>query len=139
MNRHFALRGDDAVKAYLTFPPQCVFDEDDGSILTVHLKNNYLQTAEAILFQLSATNIKPIRLFGHLDAPKAKSSIELFHRIALDIGEEQQVIANVCGEILKLFDQPNHRTYRWEKTSDTQQQYHHPCLSTIVGCTSIAC
>lgn len=90
MNRHFDLRGDDAVKAYLTFPPQSVFDEDDGSILTVHLKNNYLQMTEAILFQLSAKNIKPIRLFGHLDAPKAKSSIELFHRIALDIGEEQQ-------------------------------------------------
>ena len=125
MNRHFALRGDDAVKAFLTFPPQTmstVDDEDkkytmgDSTLterhtptVTVDLKKNYLQMAEAILYQLSEKNVRPVQLFGPIDSPKAKSSIALFHRVAQEMGEGQRDIAKVCGDILKLYDQNRSR------------------------------
>ena len=136
-NRHFALRGDNAVKAFLTFPPQTISTAVDdeykkytmiNSALTeqhtpadtVDLKKNYLQMAEAILYQLSKKNVRPVQLFGPTDLPKVKSSIELFHRVAQDIGEGQRDIAKVCGDVLKVYDQNRRRT-RYAMVQDTLQ------------------
>eukprot|EP00956_Cyclotella_meneghiniana_P012559 scaffold17859_cov64-Cyclotella_meneghiniana.AAC.1 len=122
INRHFALRGDDAVKAFLTFPPQktvstAVTGDDyksftmgnNGTLTeqhtptdTVDLKKNYLQMAEAILHQLSEKNARPVQLFGPIDSPKVRSSIELFHRVALDMGEDQCDIAKKDEEVIQI-------------------------------------
>jgi uncharacterized protein (DUF1810 family) len=88
MNRHYALRGDDSVKAYLKF-------ETDG----VNLRRNYMQMLTAITSQLKFGN--PLNnLLGSSDAPKAISSFRLFQRIATEIKDTE--LARVCRTVLDL-------------------------------------
>lgn len=99
-NRHFALRGDDAAKAYLRFPPQ-KFSITSDKTITISLQQNYLRIAKAVLHQLRDKKNTPPRLFGDVDSPKAKGSLELFHRVASEM-EDQQEIVSVCEKILAL-------------------------------------
>lgn len=99
LNRRFALRGDDAVKAYLEFPPQVIPILDNTISVTVHIRRNYLRIATEILSKMEeGSTLK--KIFGFIDAPKAKSSLELFHRIASEI--EDKEIATICGKILEF-------------------------------------
>ena len=77
MNRHFALRGDEAVKAFLKF-------ERKG----VNLRQNYFTILHAVKGQLEQGNTM-LRLFGPLDVNKATNSFQLFHRIAQEMEDEK--------------------------------------------------
>lgn len=86
MNRKYALRGDDAVKAFLTF---------SGG----RLRANYLLIVRAIQSQLRRGNTMNY-LLGPLDDKKAVSSFQLFERIGKQMDDDELVTA--CSEVLSL-------------------------------------
>ena len=83
MNRHFCLRGDESVKAYLAMEP---------------LRSNYFQLVSAIWMQLRYGNTLS-NIFGPMDDVKVVSSLTLFGRIATEIGDLE--LAETCLSILK--------------------------------------
>jgi len=87
-NRKYALRGDEAARAYLAF-------EADG----VNLRTNYLEIMSAVRDQLQ-TGRKASSLMGAFDAPKLRSSARLFERITRDTGDEE--LHSVLQEVLDL-------------------------------------
>jgi uncharacterized protein (DUF1810 family) len=88
-NQRYALRGDDAAVAYLTF-------KHDG----VDLGKNYKDIITAIAEQLEA-GVDPVDLMGFLDAPKLVSNVELFERISRTKYEDKELNA-VCVRALKI-------------------------------------
>lgn len=106
-NRYFALRGDDAVRAYL----ECrraggvggsddFDDEGGGGSSTISLRDNYVEILRAIRSQLERGNDLP-NLLGPVDASKALSSFRLFRRIAEDVTFDAE-LASVCDSVLDL-------------------------------------
>lgn len=91
MNRKFALRGDDAVEAFLTF------ENDQG----VDLRQNYIDMATAIYKQMKKKGKSLRDLLGDLDDAKAVSSFELFARIAEQRMEDSE-LALICRQVLEL-------------------------------------
>lgn len=90
MNRKYALRGDDCVKAYLEYQ-----DKTCG----VNLRRNYLTMARTIQMQLQ--NGKTLSsIFGPMDEMKVISSLTLFERIAAEKKDEE--LAEVCRRVLLL-------------------------------------
>ena len=86
MNRMYALRGDEAAQAFLTFR--------NG-----RLRQNYLLIVRAIQSQLRRGN--SLRgLLGELDYSKAISSFKLFHRIGRQMNDDELVTA--CSQVLEL-------------------------------------
>ena len=83
MNRHFCLRGDESVKAYLAMEP---------------LRSNYFQLVSAIWMQLRYGNTLS-NIFGPMDDVKVVSSLTLFGRIATELGDTE--LAETCLFILK--------------------------------------
>lgn len=72
-NRRYAIRSDEEAMAYLQF-------RANG----VDLRHNYIEVMAAIKDQL-AVGKNP---FGSVDAPKLRSSLKLFQRIARDMSDE---------------------------------------------------
>jgi len=89
MNRKYALRGDDCVKAYLEYE-----DKSSG----VNLRRNYLAIARAIHVQLLKRKTLA-HIFG-FDDVKVISSLALFGRVAAEIRDEE--LAEVCRGVLEL-------------------------------------
>eukprot|EP00759_Apiculatamorpha_spiralis_P010518 PhF_6_TR17268/c0_g1_i1/m.26483 len=89
-NRLHCLRSPEEVHAYLTFPT-C-----DG----INLRNNYLEITNAVNEQLRAHHTFE-RLFGFVDAPKVKASLELFRDVSSTELYRDQDIAEVCNKVLK--------------------------------------
>ena len=89
MNRLYALRGDDAVIAFLTF------ETVDG----VNLRRNYIELLTAIKKQQLKGNT--LRwMFGSVDDVKVINSFRLFERVGREIGDEE--LYKLCREILDL-------------------------------------
>jgi uncharacterized protein (DUF1810 family) len=89
MNRLYALRGDNAVAAFLTF------ETVDG----VNLRKNYIGLLKAIRRQQQMGNT--LRwMFGSVDDSKAISSFQLFERVGRDMGDEE--LYNLCRQVLDL-------------------------------------
>jgi len=86
MNRIYALRGDDCVKAYLKF-----------EALGVSLRKNYLTMTRAIRQQLLNGNTLS-RIFGPMDDVKVINSLLLFERIALEMKDQE--LADACRDVL---------------------------------------
>ena len=100
MNRYFALRTDEEVKAYLRLRPQTLKGGGGGE---VNLRRNYLSMARAVEEQLSQrSNRGMLEIFGSIDAPKAISSFKLFHRISGELSDDE--ICDVCGRILAMVE-----------------------------------
>ena len=91
MNRRFALRGDDAVRAYLEY-----VDDDRRR----YLRDNYLQMARAIKMQLEGGNTMKY-LLGPVDADKALSSFRLFGRITRHVTRDSE-LERACRRVLEL-------------------------------------
>lgn len=91
INRKFALRSDDEVKAYLAF-------EADG----VSLRRNYLEIMTAVRDQLRS-GTAPNSLVGSFDLPKLASSAALFERVTRDDGDTE--LNNILAEVLSLLPQ----------------------------------
>lgn len=73
MNRRYALRSDEEVRAYLNF-------KDDG----VNLRGNYAEAVAALRDQLSLGKMP----FGCVDEPKLKSSLRLFERASREEADD---------------------------------------------------
>ena len=84
-NRYYALRGDESIRAYLTF------SDDD-----IDLRTNYLTLVRAVLKQLEGGSTLSY-IFQH-DTQKVISSLTLFQRIATDIGDG--VLVDICQGVL---------------------------------------
>ena len=90
MNRHFALRSDDAVKSYLTYSVhqhQQNSDIESTATNTDHcyyLRDNYIKILTALVNQLQCGN-KMEFIFGDLDCNKVISSIKLFRRVGMEM------------------------------------------------------
>ncbi|KAL7547813.1 hypothetical protein ACHAWF_011083 [Thalassiosira exigua] len=102
LNRAWALRGDDAAAAYLRLPPQPqerrrAGDDGEEAATSVDLRGNYLRMAREVRSRLEAGATLG-GLFGPVDAPKARSSLELFRRVAADVGDDE--VASACGRVL---------------------------------------
>lgn len=112
-NRHYALRGDDAVVAYLEC--ECVYtyssrdrgidrwvleDEERPRTKLISLRDNYVAILVAIARQLESGNTLD-NILGHMDAIKAVSSFELFHRIARDVTGDGE-LEGLCCRVLEL-------------------------------------
>ena len=95
MNRHFALRGDEAVKAYLAYK-----DEETK----FSLRQNYILIVSAISQQLKYGN-SLLNMLGPLDKDKAISSFKLFGRIAKQINDQE--LEQVCDRALELSSKTN--------------------------------
>ena len=90
-NRKYALRGDDAALAFLTFSA-------DG----VDLGDNFIRIMSAARDRL-AEGVTPLRLVGSLDVPKLKSCAKLFERVTRGREEMRcQALHPVCDEVLTL-------------------------------------
>lgn len=72
-NRRYAIRSDEEAKAYLQF-------RANG----VDLRDNYVEVMAALKDQFAAGKTP----FGSVDAPKLRSSLKLFERIARDMCDE---------------------------------------------------
>lgn len=116
-NRRYALRdlppnekkGDDAARAYLS----CKY-----------LRKNYIKIVNAIADQLESGN-DSISLMGVLDAPKLKSSLELFKRIAIiphgDFPGNDFEVRDSCARVLRSLENEKstrdetgrHRRRKW--------------------------
>ena len=89
MNKKYALRGDEAVEAFLSFP------KEQG----VDLRQNYIDIATAIYKQMRKG--KSLRsLMGDLDDVKAVSSFDSFARAAQQMGDSE--VALICHQVLEL-------------------------------------
>jgi len=95
MNSHFALRGDDCVKAYLKFQYKAI-----------NLRKNYVIIAKAVESQLNNGNSLR-RLFGPMDDAKVRSSLTLFQRIANETDDKE--VANVCQSVLEMTEVESRR------------------------------
>ena len=91
INRHFALRSDDAVKSYLTYSAhQYQMNSDIESAATTttdrcyYLRDNYIKILTALVNQLQCGN-KMEFIFGDLDCNKVISSIKLFRRVGMEM------------------------------------------------------
>ena len=84
------LRGDDAARAFLTFP------REDG----VSLRENYLKIIQEVTKQLKK-GIRCVDLVGFLDDPKLRSSVKLFERISRDFDDECNRICRECLDALR--------------------------------------
>ena len=91
-NKHYALRTDEQVVAYLRL-------EAGG----INLRRNYLAMLNAIAAQLE-TGISFLRLMGDLDEPKARSSFALFERIAAEMGDAE--LSSACKRVIYLVEAP---------------------------------
>ena len=89
-NRKYALRGDEAVEAFLSFK------SEDGT----DLRQNYFDIVSAIYKQMKRG--KSLReLLGDLDDVKVVSSLELFAHVAEQM--EDNELAFVCRNVLELY------------------------------------
>jgi uncharacterized protein (DUF1810 family) len=91
-NKHYALRTDEQVVAYLRL-------EAGG----INLRRNYLAMLNAIAAQLEK-GISFLRLMGDLDEPKARSSFALFERIAAEMGDAE--LSRACKRVIYLVEAP---------------------------------
>lgn len=107
MNRKYALRdhppnqlrGDACCAAYLRFPA----DAATG----ISLRGNYLELMSAAMDQLEASSRCGAgggdeHLFGLLDAPKFRASIQLFESVSRPAGVNDAEINAVCRKLLEL-------------------------------------
>ncbi|CAB9525402.1 expressed unknown protein [Seminavis robusta] len=92
MNRSMALRGDDAVHAFLTF-------QKDG----VDLRRNYIAIATEMQTQLQRSGMTLLKLVGPLDDAKAISSFRLFEKVGAQRNDEELYV--LCGDLLELCGQ----------------------------------
>lgn len=88
MNRHYALRGDDQVVAFLRY-----------STPDVDLRQNYLALSQAVAKQLQAGRTLR-KLFPYGDDKKVRSSLQLFQRVGQTLGDD--VLHHTCRNILDL-------------------------------------
>eukprot|EP00980_Cylindrotheca_fusiformis_P024163 scaffold11578_cov56-Cylindrotheca_fusiformis.AAC.3 len=86
MNQYYALRGDEAPQAYLKIN---------------YLRSNYFQICKAIETQLKQGNSFD-HLFGSYDKGKVTSSWKLFHKTAIQVGDEE--LASLCQNLLQLVE-----------------------------------
>jgi len=93
INRRYALRSDDEVRAYLRY-----VDPETG----IDLRRNYLEIMMAVRDQLR-TGKKASSLMGTMDEPKLKSSVKLFERI-LHMYCADQELQDVLSEVLLLLN-----------------------------------
>jgi len=91
MNQHYSLRSDEQAVAYLQWNKR------------VNLRDNYLAITTAARDQLKEEGQNIFKLVGGVDAPKFRSSITYFHKIADQIGDEE--LKAICGEVLVLLDE----------------------------------
>lgn len=99
MNKRYALRGDDAVEAYLKR------NRDDIDESGVNLRRNYISIIKAVEDQLIHGNTMK-KLFPGDDV-KAISSIELFYRIGVKMNDLELVA--LCSSVLILAQKPQQR------------------------------
>mmetsp|Transcript_3265 Transcript_3265/g.6152 ORF Transcript_3265/g.6152 Transcript_3265/m.6152 type:complete len:177 (-) Transcript_3265:1973-2503(-) len=104
MNRHFALRGDDCVRAYLQF---------QDKTLGVNLRTNYMEIVRAIAMQLRGGNTLS-HIFGPMDDVKVISSLKLFERIALEMKDRE--LANLCRGVLEMSVSSRSSGFRFMKS-----------------------
>jgi len=121
-NRAYALRGDDAVVAYLTFPTTSITTtihdhqqhqqqqhhshnhnhnhQQEERRTVVNLRQNYLTLLRLIRHQLLHSERTLTDLMGSLDAVKAISSFQLFERIGRQMNDQE--LYGLCTDVLKL-------------------------------------
>eukprot|EP00565_Helicotheca_tamesis_P001415 CAMPEP_0185733536 /NCGR_PEP_ID=MMETSP1171-20130828/19829_1 /TAXON_ID=374046 /ORGANISM="Helicotheca tamensis, Strain CCMP826" /LENGTH=287 /DNA_ID=CAMNT_0028403297 /DNA_START=116 /DNA_END=976 /DNA_ORIENTATION=+ len=104
MNRRFALRGDEAVDAYLSlkrrYDPYDVNDEDEKEEgREVDLRQNYIDMASAVHKQLERGE-RMASLFGPIDDVKAVSSFQLFEKAGIRRNDDE--LSSLCRKVLDL-------------------------------------
>ena len=92
MNRKYSLRNDEQTVAFLQFP----------TVDNVNLRRNYVQILQVIQDQLENQGNTLRELLGSMDATKALSSFQLFHRIGQLSGDKE--LAELCDSVLTLAD-----------------------------------
>jgi len=126
-NRHFALRGDEAVVAYLgcrsKYTYQLSEKEDDDYGLSdatpkvfriISLHDNYIAIVSAIVRQLEKGNTMD-ELLGPMDVDKALSSFRLFGRVAGEVTGDAE-LAGLCQRALELVSSSaKEKTSKWAK------------------------
>ena len=95
MNREYALRGDDAVEAYLTFQTTTTIDGTP-----INLRSNYLEIVSAMRDQLRHNGLTLSDIMGDMDDRKAISSFRLFERIGRNMNDKE--LYHLCGDVLEL-------------------------------------
>lgn len=89
LNRLYALRGNEAVIAYLTFE----------TVNGVNLRENYIELVSAIREQMLKGNTLRL-MFGSVDDVKTISSFRLFERVGKELGDK--AVYKLCEEVLDL-------------------------------------